>query len=127
MPSLSNQQALNQLKHHKQFSEFLRDLDYEQYPGLDLEKVFYFVSTGTVVKGMPLDSTLKLLQKIKSWLANHSHGGPRQGSGRPKSNKQFQRVTLSAEEKYLKRARKVAEKKGTSLQQMFRKWLVSIG
>ncbi|MBL7662168.1 hypothetical protein JNK13_05390 [bacterium] len=125
MINLSNQEALKHLKDHKQFKAFLEALDFSKYPGLNIEQVFLWISTGTLVKGMNLNSTLLLLGEIKSWASAHSQGGYRKNAGAPKRNIEIRRITLSAERKDIERARAIATQKNTSLQAMFREWLKS--
>lgn len=126
MIALSNQQALATLKDHRQFGEFINSLEFINYPGLDLNKVFYFISTAVLVDDMPLSSTFKLMEDIKIWLSRHSHGGLRNGAGAPKKTKNVKKITLSAESIDIEKAKNRAQKQGTSLQQMFREWLKDI-
>lgn len=123
MIALSNQQALATLKDHKQFDEFLSSLEFTNYPGLDLSKVFYFISTGVLIDNMPLSSTFKLMEDVKIWLSQHSHGGLREGAGALKRTKNIKKITLSAEAVDIEKAKRRAQKQGTSLQQLFREWL----
>ncbi len=123
---MNNQEALDTMKHHKRFEEFLHGIDFKKYPGLDLKKVFYFISNGTLVRGMPLDSTYKLMESIRVWLEQHSHGGARHGAGRPGKNRTIKKITLSAEEKDIVMAKARAKTKGSSLQKEFRTWLKNL-
>lgn len=123
MSRLSNEEAFSFLREHKDFQLFLNDLTLADYPGLTLEQVFYLVSTGVVGEGMPLSSVTKLLIDIHRWCDAHSHGGARLGAGAPKRTKAIRKITLSAEEEDIVRAKAVARAHGTSLQKMFRQWL----
>jgi hypothetical protein len=124
--NMSNQEVLSELKNHKKFQYFLDNLDYTKYPSLDLEKVFYFISTGVLVDNMSLNSTRELLRDIKKWLNLNKRGGIREGAGRPKKTKKIIKITLSAEEEAINSVRKKAESEGTSLQALFRSWLEGI-
>jgi len=123
MIAISNQEALRFVKEHEKFPDFLESLDYSSYPGLDLEKVFMWISTGVLVKDMPLESVYRLLREIRAWTSLHSHGGQRPGAGAQKSTKNIVRVTLSAEKRDIERGKHYAKRQGTSLQALFRNWL----
>jgi hypothetical protein len=123
---LSNQEALSLLKNHKNFQDFLDNLNYKKYPNLTLEKIFFFISSGVLIENMPLDETRNLIRDIKSWLNLHRRGGLREGAGRPKKSKNIVKITLSAEESSIKKAKENAKRKGSSLQALFRNWLNEI-
>ncbi len=124
---MNNQEALDSLRHHKKFEEFLNQLNLRKYPGLSLEKIFYFITTGTLVEGMPIESTYKLMRAIKQWLNDSSHGGVRRGAGRPKIHSEIVKITLSAEKDDIEAARAFANHSGSSLQALFRAWLEQLG
>lgn len=123
---MSSEEVLNKLANHKKLDDFLNQIDFNIYKGLSLEKVFYFIKTGTLMSGMPLDETYSLLREMKKWLNDNSHGGKREGSGRPRVNKNITKVTLSAEEEDILRAKNYAKERGESLQSLFREWLAEL-
>lgn len=127
MIKLSNKQAFNYLKEHQDFQTFLENFKTEQYPGLTLEQVYTLIMTGVVVKGMNLESTIKISDDIKAWVSKRSHGGLRKRAGRKKSNKEFSNITLNAEKADIQKAKAKAKENGSSLQREFRKWLVEMG
>jgi len=126
MGRLSNKEAFSFLREHKDFESFLNGLALSNYPGITLEQVFYLISTGVVGEGMPLSSVTKLLEDIHGWCASHSHGGTRLGAGAPKRTKAIKKITLSAEEEDIAKAKEVAKARGTSLQKLFREWLLQV-
>lgn len=126
MINLSNEDALKRLKEHQQFDKFLESFDEAQYPGITLEQVFVFISTGVLVEGMALDSSLRLMKDIKKWISKHSHGGQRPGAGRKPSKRTLRNITFTADEKEIAKAKKVAKKAGMSLQKAFREWLQNL-
>ena len=126
MDTVSNQEALFILKEHKKFALFLENLDLKRYDSLTLEKAFYFISTGVLVKGMELKDVYQLMDEIRSWVSDNSHGGKRNGAGRPKKNEDIKKVTLSASAKLVESVKKKAKQKGSSLQAEFRKWLLEM-
>jgi hypothetical protein len=126
MINLSNDEALKRLKEHEQFDKFLESFDEARYSGITLEQVFVFISTGVLVEGMALDSSLRLMKDIKKWISKHSHGGQRRGAGRKPSKKSLRNITFTADEKDIAKAKKIAKKAGLSLQKAFREWLQNI-
>jgi hypothetical protein len=127
MARLSNEEAFSFLREHKDFEAFLAGLSLENYPGISLEQVFYLVSTGVAGEGMPVSSLTRLLEDIHHWCDAHSHGGTRTGAGAPKRTKAIKKITLSAEEDDIVRAKEAAKAQGASLQKLFREWLCEVG
>ena len=123
---MNSQEILKNLANHKKLDDFLNQIDFNIYKNLTLEKVFYFIKSGTLIADMPLDETYQFYRAIKKWLNDTSHGGKRLGAGRPKINKKITKITLSAEEEDIINAKNYAKDNGKSLQSLFREWLAGL-